>query len=95
PKQYFTVTHPFHPWCGRRFERIDLRRRWGQWRVYYVTDTGCQAYLPASWTDAGGRDPFVEQADGRAIGRTVDLLRLADLIGDLSSKSVKENTPDV
>ncbi len=91
--QYFTVTHPFHPWCGRRFELIDSRRRWGQWRVYYVTETGCHAYLPASGTDVGPKDPFVEQADGRAIARTEDLLRLTDLIEDLSSKSVKENKP--
>ncbi|MGP8235270.1 MAG: DUF5372 family protein, partial [Limisphaerales bacterium] len=27
-KQFFTVTHPFHPWRGQRFELIDCRRRW-------------------------------------------------------------------
>ncbi|MFA7335033.1 MAG: DUF5372 family protein [Kiritimatiellia bacterium] len=87
--------HPFHPWCGRQFEQIDLRRRWGQWRVYFATESGCHAYLPAAWTDAGPADPFVEQSGGRAIGRTEDLLRLADLADDLSNKSVKENTPHV
>jgi hypothetical protein len=89
--QYFTVTHPFHPWRGRRFELIDLRRRWGQWRVYYLTEQGYTAYLPASWTDAGPKDPFVEQAQGRAITRVEDLLELAKMVG----ASVKGNKPDM
>ena len=60
---------------------IDLRSRWGEWRVYYITGDGDAAYLPASWTDAGGLDPFVEQAQGRAIARVEDLLALAKLAG--------------
>ena len=47
--QFFTVTHPFHPWHGRRFELIDLRRRWGQWRVYFLTEQGHTAYLLAKY----------------------------------------------
>lgn len=73
------MTHPFHPWCGRSFELLDLRQRWGKWRVYYLTEKGHTAYLQASWTDAGPRDPFVEQAQGRAIARVEDLLELADM----------------
>jgi len=78
-KQYFTVTHPFHPWRGRRFELINCERRWGQWRVFYFNEQGGLAYLPASWTDAGPTDPFVEQAKGQAIARLDDLLKLAQL----------------
>jgi len=78
-KRFFTVTHPFHPWRGRRFELIDLRPRWGQWRVYYLAAEGYVAYLPASWTDAGAPDPFLEQAQGRSIARMEDLLALAKM----------------
>ena len=46
-------------WRGRRFELIDLRPRWGQWRLYYIAAEGQVAYLPAAWTDTGPRDPFV------------------------------------
>ena len=60
---------------------IDQRSRWGEWRVYYVTGNGDTAYLPASWTDAGCHDPFVEQAQGRAIARVEDLLALAGMTG--------------
>lgn len=60
---------------------IDLWSRWGEWRVYYVSEDGDMSYLPASWTDAGSLDPFVEQAQGRAIARMEDLLALAKLTG--------------
>jgi hypothetical protein len=80
PKEYFTVTHPFHPWRGRRLELIECQRQWGLWRVCYLTVQGHRAYFPASWTDVGPRDPFVEQARGRAVARTEDLLELTRLI---------------
>jgi hypothetical protein len=57
--------------------------------VYYLTAEGLTAYLPATWTDVGPRDPFVEQARGRAIARVEDLLELARL----SASPVKEITP--
>jgi hypothetical protein len=49
--------------------------------VYYLTEEGLTAYLPACWTDAGPKDPFVEQAQGRAIARVEDLLELAKMTG--------------
>lgn len=84
-----TVIHPFHPLLGKRFELLNCDRRWGQWRVFYVDEEGDLAFLPASWTDAGPREPFLEQAKGRAIARCEDLQRLAQMVADL----VKRNTP--
>ena len=49
------------------------------------------AYLPAAWTDVGQKDPFVEQARGRAIARVEDLLQLAKMVAD----RVKQNMPKV
>lgn len=46
-------------------------------------------YLPAAWTDLGPKDPFVEQAKGRAIARVEDLLELARI----TAEHVKEITP--
>ena len=88
-KRFFTVTHPFHPWRGRRFELIDCGHRWGQWRVFYATAEGLPAYLPASWTDMGPQDPFVQQSEGRAIARVEDLLELVRVV----SAAVKQITP--
>ena len=58
---------------------IDCQRRWGQWRLYYFAADGQMAYVPAAWTDAGPKDPFVEQAQGRAVARVEDLLELAKM----------------
>ncbi len=79
-KQCFTITHPFHAWRGQCFELIDCQRRWGQWRVYYFCKDGQTAYLPAAWTDVGPKDPFVEQAQGRALARVQDLLELVKIV---------------
>ena len=57
--------------------------------MFYLTEQGQMAYFPAAWTDAGSKDPFNEQAQGRAISRTEDLLRLAEMV----EKGVKEITP--
>ena len=89
PARYFVVTHPFHPWRGRRFELLDLQRQWGQWRVYYLTGAGHRACFLASWTDVGPKDPFVEQAHGRTIARVEDLLELAKMV----AAGVKEIKP--
>ena len=91
PARYFTITHPFHPWRGRRLELIDCQRQWGQWRVYYLTKTGRRAFFPALWTDAGPKDPFIEQARGRAVARVEDLLELVELV----SGSVNEIKPQM
>lgn len=88
-KQFFTVTHPFHPWRGRRLALADCQRRWGRWRVYYISHDGQIGYMPASWTDVGPVDPFVEQSHGRALARVDDLLELAQL----SATAVKRITP--
>jgi len=95
PQRFFTITHPFHPWRGRRFELINCRRRWGEWRVCYYTEDRQMAYLPASWTDVGPADVFLEQSQGRAIARAEDLLELAELMARQAKHSVKENKPDV
>lgn len=91
PERYFTITHPFHPWRGRRYEVLEHRREWGHWRVYYLTKTARRAFFPAAWTDFGPADPFVEQARGRAIARVEDLVELAKMVGEC----VKEIKPQV
>ena len=47
--------------------------------MYYLTEDGQMAYLPAAWTDVGPKDPFVEQAQGRALARLEDLLELVKI----------------
>jgi len=57
--------------------------------VYYLTEAGHTAYIPAAWTDAGALDPFVECSNGRAITRTEDLIELTKMVAEI----VKRNKP--
>jgi hypothetical protein len=57
--------------------------------VYYLSDRGNTAYMPAAWTDVGPKDPFVEQSQGRAVARVDDLLELVKM----AEASVKEIKP--
>jgi len=77
------VTHPFHPWYGRRYELLTVRQTWGEYRVFFYDEQGALRALPANWTDAGQPDPFVALAAGRAHFRPADLLALAALVGRL------------
>ena len=89
------MTHPFHPWFGRKLEFVDCRLCWGEWRVFYYTEDGQVAYFPSAWTDAGQADPFVVLSAGRAVSRCEDLLRLVKLVEDLKASTVKEIKPNV
>ena len=75
-----TVTHPFHPLCGRRFSFVSRRRNWGEDRVFYHDEQGELCSLLTAWTDAADADPFVVMAAGRCPFRVADLLDLADLV---------------
>jgi hypothetical protein len=63
--------------------------------VFYVTADMQTAYFPASWTDVGEVDPFVELSKGRSMGRVEDLLRLVRLVRDFQVESVNEIKPTV
>jgi len=56
--------------------------------VYYLSNEGNTAFLPAAWTDIGPKDPFVEQAQGRAVARVQDLLELVQLV-ETTVKAIK------
>ncbi|MCZ7532665.1 MAG: Y4bD/Y4pK family protein [Acidimicrobiia bacterium] len=78
------MTHPFHPWSGAEFVLVGVRQTWGESRVFFFADDGTQKSLPTGWTDAFDPDPFVVVAAGRSPFKVVDLLELAELVGDVS-----------
>lgn len=84
-ERVFRVTHPFHPLSGREFELLEQRWAWGELRVYFHDDEGKLRRMPASWTDIGDADPHVVLAGGRSFFRLEDLIRLADLVGQIRS----------
>lgn len=80
------MIHPFHPRCGDTLEVIEVRNAWGQERVYYRCSDRARKLcsMPLSWTDAGEPDLFAVVAEGRCAFRTVDLLRLSELLAGLT-----------
>ncbi|WP_243672584.1 DUF5372 family protein, partial [Paraburkholderia kirstenboschensis] len=45
------VTHPFHPWRGRRFVLATRKQNWGEDRVMFYDAHGRLRSLLASWTN--------------------------------------------
>ena len=79
----FRLTHPFHPRTGESFSLIGYRRSWGYESVEGL-DAGGKPFTAAlSWTDAADEDPFLTVSQGRAYGRVAELLRLAELLGEV------------
>lgn len=74
------MTHPFHPWHGREFLLVGVRRNWSEDRVFFLDGQGVQHSLPVGWTDVVEPDLFVVAAAGRCPFRVADLSALAGLI---------------
>ena len=83
-KTRFKVVHPFHPFSGREFETIEFHKVWLRRCVSFLDDQGVLRLVPLEWTDVDGIDPFVELSGGRSCFRVTELLRLVDLIADLT-----------
>lgn len=81
---FFTITHPFHPLNGRRFELVSYGHCWGEERVSFHNDEGHLCSIPVSWTSMATPDPFVAVAQGRSLFRIEDLLALVALVRELS-----------
>ena len=80
----FTVTHPFHPLGGLRFEAVETQVCWGGERVFFIGADGRLERLRACWTSLSAPDPLVEMSVGRSPCRVRDLLALPDLTASLS-----------
>jgi hypothetical protein len=88
----FRVVHPFHPLPGQELELVGYTHAWGEDRVFFRAPIGDQVWtLPASWTDLAPTDPFVAVAAGRSLFRVEDLLRLAHLLGEMTSRGCKRD----
>lgn len=94
----FEITHPFHPWRGKRFVLTTRKQNWGEDRVTFFDEDGHLRSLLASWTDVDEPDAFTRAAAGRSWLRMDDLARLRALVDELRSamqrrKGVKSNAP--
>ncbi len=80
----FQITHPFHPDGGSVYTYVEIRKSWGEERIYYYReDTPRLQWVALSWTDLRASDEFFDRSSGRAHFRVSDLLALCRaVVGD-------------
>jgi len=66
---------------------VGFAHTWGEHRVFFREPGQTRVHsLPATWTDVVAPDPFVVLAAGRSYFRPEDLLQLAVLLEQLTSR---------
>jgi hypothetical protein len=88
-----TITHPFHPDCGKQFEVIAVQNCWGEPRVSYRTGNGLSRSVAISWTSLKASDMFLEVSAGRSIVHPKDLRSLQQLVRSLGVVNSVEEEP--
>ena len=79
------ITHPFHPWRGRRFatrtrlDKPDLK----QIRILFGRVDRDFRLIPVAWTDLRHVDAFEEASRGRSLLRYDDVLSLRVFVDEL------------
>jgi uncharacterized protein DUF5372 len=64
---------------------LERRRQWGvDIVIFRESAEQPRRFIPVAWTDLMESDPWVEVSGGRSSFRWPDLLRLADLVRELS-----------
>jgi len=77
------ITHPFHPFSGRRLVCVGERyNRYGK-RVLLQVDDSIVCSVPPQWTDLVAPDAEIVMGEGRALLRVADLMDLARLVARL------------
>jgi hypothetical protein len=75
---WFTITHPFHPLHGTRYQLLERRFTWSCDRVFYFDHTGTQRSFATNLTNVLPPDAFVAASAGRSAFRVEDLLALRE-----------------
>jgi Family of unknown function (DUF5372) len=88
--QLVGITHPFHPFGGRRLVCLGERYNRSGKRLLLRVDDGTVCSVPPQWTDAVTPDLEFFMGQGRALLRVADLLELALLVTRLCQGSACE-----
>jgi Family of unknown function (DUF5372) len=89
------ITHPFHPLSGQQLACVGERyNRYGR-RLLLQVDEASVCSIPPQWTDLVAPDPEIVIGAQRALFRVVDLLELARLVEQLSSREALKKADGV
>src|SRR5262249_48361381 len=82
-EDFVRITHPFHPFSGRRLLCVAVRyNRYGK-RFLLQIDDSTICSVPPQWTDIVPPDPEMVLGRRRALFRVADLFELERLVGGL------------
>lgn len=88
----FTITHPFHPLCGRSFPLLSQSRAWGEQRVFFADPQTQQIRsLPLAWTSLALPDPFLVVAAGKTVLRFEDIGPLKQMLKALPAHQKEDH----
>jgi hypothetical protein len=82
----FKITHPFHPKKGKVFYLIDRKKVWGDDRIFYVNENGQLCLIPANFTDAFEKDPFIELSNEKCVTTFDSLMSLMHIVSGLKEQ---------
>ena len=80
PHDPVEVTHPFHPWRGRKIARQYCVTTGNVQLVRLIVDEDTLRCLPRAWTNLRNVDDFERASAGRALFREDDLVALRSLV---------------
>ena len=84
-EHFVRVTHPFHPYSGKRLLCVGVRyNRYGKRLILRVAGSKTCS-VPPQWTDEVPADPEVVLGKKRAHFRVADLLELEKMLEGLSA----------
>ncbi|MCY4674586.1 MAG: DUF5372 family protein [Bacteroidetes bacterium] len=75
-EDWVEVTHPLHPWYGRKLRRQHVLTTGNVQLVRCIVDQDTLRCLPRAWTDLRIVDDFERVSSGRAFFRLDDLVAL-------------------
>jgi len=91
--QLVLITHPFNPLSGRRLVWVgDRYNRYGR-RVLLKVGEDDICTVPRQWTDLVAPEPEILMGAGRTFFLLGDLLRLVELVRDLSARRETRGLP--
>jgi hypothetical protein len=80
PSGWITITHPFHPWHGQRFEIFKCRDITGVRMLGLTDSTGNTHFIPMEWTDRSPTSSDQLLEDPKPILNVRCLLSLARIV---------------
>ena len=86
----FRIIHPFHPYRDQPLALVTTSQSWGEDILYYHSQEGQLASVPARWTDTVPPDPVVSISAGRSPFRLEDLLELTRLLTTLQQEAAHD-----